>query len=66
MKDYNQLLNKHHGTIDAVFSWHQDMAYWSGSKALKIDWSDMCTFSLAIDDLLVLVLSLQHSTNTRV
>ena len=49
-KDYDQLLNKRPGKHDAVFSFHQDMAYWPGSKALKVDSSDTCTFSLAIDD----------------
>jgi phytanoyl-CoA hydroxylase len=49
-KDYDQLLNKRPGKIDAVFSRHQDMSYWPGSKALKVDSSDTCTFSLAIDN----------------
>lgn len=49
-KDYDQLLNKLPGKTDAVFAWHQDMAYWPGNKALKVDCSDTCTFSLAIDD----------------
>lgn len=49
-KDYDQLLNKRPGKTDAVFAWHQDMAYWPGSKVLKVDTTDTCTFSLAIDD----------------
>ncbi len=49
-QDYDQLLNKRPGKADAIFSWHQDMAYWPGSKALQVDCSDTCTFSLAIDD----------------
>ena len=49
-KDYDQFLNKRPGKDDAVFSWHQDMAYWPGSKILKVDCTDTCTFSLAIDD----------------
>lgn len=49
-KDYDQLLNKRPGKKDAVFSWHQDMAYWPGSKVLNVNCTDTCTFSLAIDD----------------
>jgi len=49
-KDYDQFLNKRPGKTDAVFAWHQDMAYWPGSKALGVDTTDTCTFSLAIDD----------------
>jgi phytanoyl-CoA hydroxylase len=49
-KDYDQLLNKRPGKSDAIFSWHQDMAYWPNSKVLKVDCTDTCTFSLAIDD----------------
>mmetsp|Transcript_26473 Transcript_26473/g.34482 ORF Transcript_26473/g.34482 Transcript_26473/m.34482 type:complete len:331 (+) Transcript_26473:77-1069(+) len=49
-KDYDQLLNKHPGKTDAVFAWHQDMGYWPGSKALGVDITDTCTFSLAIDN----------------
>ena len=49
-KDYDQLLNKRPGKSDAVFSYHQDMAYWPGPKALNVDCTDTCTFSLAIDD----------------
>ena len=49
-KDYDQLLNKRPGKSDAVFSWHQDMGYWPGSKVLNVDCTDTCTFSLAIDD----------------
>lgn len=50
VKDYDQLLNKRPGKTDAVFAWHQDMAYWPGPKALGVDKTDTCTFSLAIDD----------------
>jgi phytanoyl-CoA hydroxylase len=49
-KDYDQLLNKRPGKADAVFPWHQDMAYWPGTKVLNVDLTDTCTFSLAIDD----------------
>lgn len=50
IKDYDQLLNKRPGKSDAVFAWHQDMAYWPGSKALGVNCTDTCTFSLALDD----------------
>lgn len=50
VKDYDQLLNKRPGKSDAVFSYHQDMAYWPGPSALGVDKTDTCTFSLAIDD----------------
>jgi len=49
-KDYDQLLNKRPGKKDAVFPWHQDMGYWPGPKALGVDETSTCTFSLAIDD----------------
>ena len=49
-KDYDQLLNKRPGKTDAVFAWHQDMAYWPGAAALGATKTDTCTFSLAIDD----------------
>ncbi|KAG7355709.1 phytanoyl-CoA dioxygenase [Nitzschia inconspicua] len=49
-KDYDQLLNKRPGENDAVFAYHQDMAYWPGKKVLKVPMTDTCTFSLAIDD----------------
>lgn len=49
-KDYDQLLNKRPGKEDAVFAWHQDMAYWPGSKVLGVNRTDTCTFSLALDD----------------
>jgi phytanoyl-CoA hydroxylase len=49
-KDYDQLLTKLPGKADAVFAWHQDMAYWPGSKALGVSTTDTCTFSLAVDD----------------
>jgi len=50
VKDYDQLLNKRPGKRDAVFAWHQDMAYWPGPQTLAVDKTDTCTFSLAIDD----------------
>ena len=50
VKDYDQLLNKRPGKTDAVFSWHQDMAYWPGPAALNVSITDTCTFSLAMDD----------------
>lgn len=50
VKDYDQLLNKRPGKDDAVFAWHQDMAYWPGPAALGVTSTDTCTFSLAIDD----------------
>ena len=46
-KDYDQLLNKRPGKTDAVFAWHQDMAYWPGAAALGVTKTDTCTFSLA-------------------
>jgi phytanoyl-CoA hydroxylase len=50
-KDYDQFLNKLPGKADAVFAWHQDMAYWPGSTALGgINTTSTATFSLAIDD----------------
>jgi phytanoyl-CoA hydroxylase len=49
-KDYDQFLNKRPGKEDAVFAWHQDMAYWHSSSVLKLDCTDTCTFSLALDD----------------
>lgn len=50
-KDYDQFLTKLPGKSDAVFSWHQDMGYWPGPKALGgVSVTDTCTFSLAIDD----------------
>lgn len=48
--DYDQLLTKRPGKTDAVFAWHQDMAYWPGPKTLNVSNTDTCTFSLAIDD----------------
>eukprot|EP00977_Amphora_coffeiformis_P002212 scaffold425_cov175-Amphora_coffeaeformis.AAC.71 len=51
VKDYDQFLNKRPGKQDAVFAWHQDMAYWPRTEALGgITRTDTCTFSLAIDD----------------
>lgn len=49
-KDYDQLLNKRPGKGDAVFAWHQDMGYWPGPKALGVEETSTCTFSLAVDD----------------
>lgn len=49
-KDYDQLLNKRPGKTDAIFAWHQDMAYWPGPAALNVTCTDTCTFSLAMDD----------------
>lgn len=49
-KDYDQFLNKRPGKSDAVFAWHQDMGYWPNPKALGVDETATCTFSLAIDD----------------
>lgn len=48
-KDYDQLLNKWPGKTDAVFAWHQDMGYWPGPKALGVNETETCTFSLAVD-----------------
>lgn len=50
IKDYDQLLNKRPGKEDAIFAWHQDMAYWPSMKVLGVDRTDTCTFSLALDD----------------
>ena len=49
-KDYDQFLNKRPGKSDAVFAWHQDMGYWPNPKALGVEETATCTFSLAIDD----------------
>eukprot|EP00985_Skeletonema_marinoi_P008834 scaffold4036_cov94-Skeletonema_marinoi.AAC.3 len=49
-KEYDQFLNKRPGKSDAVFAWHQDMGYWPNPKALGVDETATCTFSLAIDD----------------
>lgn len=49
-KDYDQLLNKLPGKEDAIFAYHQDMAYWPGAAALGVSRTDTCTFSLAVDD----------------
>lgn len=49
-KDYDQFLNKRPGKGDAVFAWHQDMGYWPNPKALGVEETATCTFSLAIDD----------------
>jgi hypothetical protein len=56
VKDYDQFLNKRANKSDAIFAWHQDMAYWPSSQVLS--WkgglssndTSTCTFSLAIDD----------------
>lgn len=45
--DYDQLLDKMPGASDAVFAWHQDMAYWP-SPAMTPD-TRTVTFSLALD-----------------
>lgn len=45
--DYDQLLDKTPGASDAVFAWHQDMAYWP-SKEMTPD-TRTVTFSLALD-----------------
>jgi phytanoyl-CoA hydroxylase len=50
VKDYDQFLNKRPGKKDAIFAWHQDMAYWPGPDTLGVNKTDTCTFSLAIDD----------------
>jgi hypothetical protein len=50
VKDYDQLLNKRPGKTDAIFAYHQDMAYWPSKTVLKVDRTDTCTFSLALDD----------------
>lgn len=42
--DYDQLLNKRSCKADAVFGWHQDMAYWPPTPD-----TSTVTFSLAID-----------------
>ena len=46
-KDYDQLLDKRPGKLDAVFAWHQDMAYWP-TPDITPD-TRTATFSLAID-----------------
>jgi hypothetical protein len=46
-KDYDQLLNKRPGKADAVFGWHQDMAYWPPASVTND--TRTVTFSLAID-----------------
>ena len=50
IKDYDQFLNKLPGKEDAVFAWHQDMAYWPSPECLGVKHTDTCTFSLALDD----------------
>lgn len=45
--DYDQLLDKMPGAKDAVFAWHQDMAYWPPA-AMTPD-TRTVTFSLALD-----------------
>lgn len=42
--DYDQLLNKLPNKKDAVFAWHQDMAYWPKTPDTRT-----ATFSLAVD-----------------
>lgn len=43
--DYDQLLAKRPGAEDAVFAWHQDMAYWPDTPDTRT-----ASFWLAIDD----------------
>ncbi len=43
--DYDQLLAKRPGRDDAVFAWHQDMAYWPDTPDTRT-----ATFWLAIDE----------------
>ncbi len=43
--DYDQLLAKRPGRTDAVFAWHQDMAYWPDTPDTRT-----ATFWLAIDE----------------
>ena len=45
--DYDQLLDKKPGKADAVFAWHQDMAYWP-TTAMTPD-TRTVTLSLALD-----------------
>jgi len=45
--DYDQLLNKRPGKQDAVFAWHQDMAYWPPREVTPD--TRTVTFSLALD-----------------
>ena len=50
IQDYDQLLNKKPDKADAIFAYHQDMAYWPSKAILQVDRTDTCTFSLALDD----------------
>lgn len=45
--DYDQLLDKMPGKNDAVFAWHQDMAYWPNTEMTPD--TRTVTFSLAFD-----------------
>ena len=45
--DYDQLLDKMPGASDAIFAWHQDMAYWP-NQTMTPD-TRTVTFSLALD-----------------
>lgn len=45
--DYDQLLDKTPGAADAVFPWHQDMAYWPNTTMTPD--TRTVTFSLALD-----------------
>lgn len=45
--DYDQLLDKNPGKTDAVFAWHQDMAYWPPAEYTPD--TRTATFSLALD-----------------
>jgi phytanoyl-CoA hydroxylase len=47
-KDYDQLLDKNPMKSDAVFAWHQDMAYWPGPNITPD--TTTATFSLALDN----------------
>jgi len=49
VQDYDQLLDKRPGQERAVFSWHQDMAYWPPA-ALTANDTRTVTATLAIDD----------------
>jgi len=45
--DYDQLLDKMPGAEDAIFAWHQDMAYWPNTTMTPD--TRTVTFSLALD-----------------
>jgi len=48
VQDYDQLLDKRPGKGDAVFAWHQDMAYWPPAHLTAND-TRTVTLTLAID-----------------